>query len=160
MEHSKLNFPIKLFLSAFVCVGGGWLFGLVTRQGIDNWYNHLIHPPGTPPNFVFPIVWTILYFLMAISFALVWSSPASNKKVPMLLFALQLALNFSWSWLFFVRQSPGTALIDLSLLWICIVGTIISFRKYSSVSAILMLPYLAWVSYAMYLNLFIWMNNP
>lgn len=159
MLYHKWNFTKKLLLSTLICVGGGWLSGLVTRQGINDWYNHLIQPPGTPPNFVFPIVWTILYFLMAISLALFWSSPSQNKKISMLFFALQLILNFSWSWIFFGMRSPGIAFIDLILIWICTIGTIITFRKHSTLSAYLLLPYFGWITYAMYLNLFIWLHN-
>jgi tryptophan-rich sensory protein len=75
--------------------------GLATQAGINDWYPQLNQPPGTPPNSVFPIVWVILYTLMAFSLTLLWSSPSSNKKVPLLFFFLQLGLNFSWSWLFF-----------------------------------------------------------
>lgn len=148
-----------LFFSVFLCLGGGWLSGLVTQQGVNDWYRYLIHPPGTPPNIVFPIIWTILYLLMAISLALLLSSPSKNKKTPILLFALQLILNFGWSWLFFGMRSPLMALIDLTFLWICIVGTIVSFKKHSAASAYLLVPYLAWVTYAGYLNLFIWIKN-
>src|SRR5574338_689492 len=116
-----MKFYTYLLLAVTLCVGGGWLTGLVTREGITDWYNHLIQPAGTPPNFVFPIVWTLLYILMAISLALFLSSPHPNKKTAILFFALQLILNFSWSWLFFGMRSPGLALIDLMLLWICII---------------------------------------
>ncbi|QLH36605.1 MAG: tryptophan-rich sensory protein [Parachlamydiaceae bacterium] len=133
---------------------------MVTQQGIRDWYDHLIHPPGTPPNFVFPIVWTILYTLMAISLALILSSSEQNKKIPLVFFALQLIFNFSWSWLFFGMRSPGLALVDLGLLWLCIFGTIMTFWQYSRMSSYLLFPYLGWVTYAAYLNLFIWINNP
>lgn len=155
-----MQFYKKLFLSFILCVGGGWLSGLVTRQGINDWYIHLIQPPGTPPNSVFPIVWTLLYSLMAISLALLWNSPAHNKKIPALFFAMQLFLNFSWSWFFFGLRSPGIALIDLILLWFCIAGTIISLKKISPAASYLLLPYLVWVTYAMYLNAYIWIHNP
>ena len=134
--------------------------GLVTEQGVNDWYRYLVHPAGTPPNIVFPIVWTILYLLMAISLALVLNAPSQNKNSAILFFALQLILNFSWSWLFFGMKAPLLALIDLALLWGCIVGTIICFKKHSATSAYLLIPYLAWVTYAAYLNLFIWIKNP
>jgi tryptophan-rich sensory protein len=154
-----MKFYTYLLLALILCVGGGWLTGLVTREGINNWYNYLIRPASTPPNFVFPIVWTFLYILMAISLALFLSSPHPGKKTAIVFFGLQLILNFSWSWLFFGMRSPGLALIDLILLWICIIATILSFRKHSVLSAYLFIPYLAWVTYAGYLNLFIWLNN-
>jgi translocator protein len=155
-----MQFYKKLILSLLLCVGGGWLCGLVTRQGIQDWYTYLIKPAGTPPNLVFPIVWTILYTLMGISLALIWSSHIQNKKIPLFFFFAQLILNFSWSWLFFGERAPGVALIDLILLWLCVLGTIITFRKYSSLAAYLLVPYLIWITYAMYLNFSIWVLNP
>jgi translocator protein len=75
-----MQFYKNLFFSVFLCLGGGWLTGLVTRQGVKDWYHYLIHPIGTPPNIIFPIVWTILYVLMASSLALLLSSSSANKK--------------------------------------------------------------------------------
>ena len=149
----------RLFLSLLLCVGGGWLTGLVTQQGIDDWYNHLNLPVGTPPNYVFPIVWSLLYTLMAISLTLLWTSPSSDKTPAISFFIIQLILNFSWSWIFFGLRNPGWALIDLFCLWIAILGTILSFKKHTSVGAFLFLPYLGWVTYALYLNLSVWMMN-
>jgi len=154
-----MNFYKKLFVSLVLCVGGGWLFGLVTRNSINSWYRHLVLPPGNPPNFIFPIVWTILYVLMAVSFTLFWSSDTANKKLPSTFFALQLIFNFSWSLIFFGMQSLGLALIDLVLLWGSILATIVTFKKHTRLGACLLIPYLAWVSYAFYLNLYIWLNN-
>lgn len=149
----------RLFLCLILCVGGGYLSGIVTRQGIADWYNHLNLPAGTPPNYVFPIVWTILYIFMAIALALLWSSPTKDKKNAIFFFMLQLTLNFSWSWIFFGLRSPGIALIDLFLLWAAIIGTVITFKKHTSLGAVLLIPYFAWVTYAMYLNTAIWLNN-
>lgn len=154
-----MQFYKNLFFCIVLCLGGGWFMGLITRQGINDWYNHLIQPPGTPPNIVFPLVWTVLYVLMALSLALFLSSPSSDKKLPLVFFALQLILNFSWSWLFFGLKSPGAAMLDLVLLWACIIGTMILFKKHSAISTYLLIPYLAWVTYAGYLNLFIWLKN-
>lgn len=155
-----MQFYKKLIVSLFLCVGGGWLSGLVTRQGIQDWYHHLVLPIGNPPDIVFPIVWTVLYILMAISLTLVWSSDNPNKTTPFIFFFAQLILNFSWSWLFFGMRNPGVALIDAALLWLCILGTIISFRRHSRLAAYLLLFYLGWVSYALYLNLSILLLNP
>lgn len=154
-----MSFLKKLAISFLLCVGGGWLSGLVTRQGIKDWYNHLILPIGTPPNIVFPIVWTILYSMMAISLTLLWSSPSRNKKIPVLLFVIQLVLNFFWSWLFFGLRNPGIALLDLLFLWLCLVATIVTFWKHTRLGASLLLPYLGWITYAFYLNFYIWRYN-
>ncbi|MGZ3633355.1 MAG: TspO/MBR family protein [Parachlamydiaceae bacterium] len=154
-----MAFYKRLILSLLLCVGGGWLSGLITRQGICDWYHHLNKPIGTPPEFVFPIVWTLLYILMAIAVTFVWSSESSNKRVAIFFFILQLALNFSWSFIFFGLRSPGLAIIDLFLLWNAILGTLFTFKEHSSIGCFLLLPYFAWVSYAIYLNVFIWVMN-
>jgi tryptophan-rich sensory protein len=149
----------KLFACLLLCLGGGWFTGLLTQNGVKNWYPHLIKPQGTPPDIVFPIVWTVLYILMAISLTLLWTSRTAQKKGAFWLFGIQLFLNFIWSWLFFYLQRPGFALIDIILLWIAILLTIICFWRHTRYGSYLLLPYLAWVTYAFYLNLFIWINN-
>lgn len=154
-----MHFFKRLLVCLALVVGGGWLSGLVTRQGIEEWYNFLILPAGTPPNIAFPIVWTFLYILMAIALALLWSSPSTNKKSAFFFFGLQLLLNFSWSVLFFGLRSPGIALIDLVLLLGAIFGTILTFSKHTTLGAFLLLPYFFWVIYAFYLNLSIWLLN-
>lgn len=146
----------KFFLSLLLCLGGGWLTGLATREGVDGWYSQLIKPPGTPPNFVFPIVWTILYTLMAFSLALLWNAPQGKKGTAFFLFSLQLFLNFNWSWLFFALKSPGIALVDLTLLWVSILLTIFAFWRFTPLGSLLLIPYFAWVTYAFYLNFYIW----
>lgn len=150
---------IKLFLSILLCLGGGWLTGLLTEYGVKEWYPHLIKPHGTPPDIVFPVVWTILYITMGVSLALLWSSPHLDKKKSFFLFFLQLFLNFIWSGIFFSLQSPGLALIDLVLLWFTLILTIGAFWHHTRLGSILLVPYFCWVSYAFYLNLFIWLYN-
>ncbi len=149
----------KFLLCLLLCLGGGWLTGWVTEQGIQEWYPSLLKPRGTPPNQVFPIVWTILYIFMAIALTLLWVSKTTKKHAAVLLFSIQLLLNFSWSWLFFYLEQVGLALVDILFLWICILLTIICFWRHTRYGSYLLLPYLVWVSYAFYLNLFIWMYN-
>ncbi len=149
----------KFFTSLLLCVGGGWLAGLLTREGVKEWYPHLIKPYGTPPDIVFPIMWTILYILMAISLTLLWISNTIEKKVAFLLFGIQLLLNFMWSWLFFYLQSPTIALVDIILLWFFVFLTICAFWRHTRYGSCLLLPYLIWITYAFYLNLCIWIYN-
>ena len=119
----------KFFPCLILCLGGGWLTGLITQHGVREWYPHLIKPYGTPIDIVFPIVWSILYICMAIALTLLWISETTGKKLAFLFFITQLFLNFIWSWLFFYLQEPGLALIDIVLLWFSILLTIKFLRK-------------------------------
>lgn len=149
----------KLAISIFCCLAIGWLGGLATESSVNTWYPTLNKPLETPPKFVFPIVWTFLYILMGISFWLVWMAPSKDKYAAFLIFALQLILNFLWSWMFFYLRSPILGLIDVSALWMAIFATIVIFWRHSKWAAYLLIPYLLWVSYAACLNAFIWLNN-
>lgn len=148
------------FLTALIlCLGGGWITGFFTQSGVHDWYITLAKSPLTPPNSVFPIVWTLLYILMAISLYLVWTTPGEKKEIALTCFGIQLILNFSWSWIFFYHHLIGTALLDILLLWTAIALTIALFSKISWSAAILQVPYLAWVTFAFYLNYYIWLHN-
>lgn len=151
---------IKIFVfSLALCVGGGWLTGYVTQHSVKEWYPQLIKPYGTPPDIVFPVVWTILYVLMALALTIVWAGKSPSKTKALIFFFVQLFLNFTWSWLFFYQQSPGYALFDIALLLLFIGLTVHAFWQQSRLAGYLLLPYLAWVSYAAYLNFSIWMLN-
>jgi len=161
IKEKNVEFSMtRFFLCLLLCVGGGWLTGLLTQHGVKVWYPQLIKAHGTPPDIVFPIVWTLLYICMAISLTLLWSSERKfDKSLAFSLFGIQLFLNFIWSWAFFYLQSPSFALIDISFLWFFILLTILSFWKHTRIGSYLLIPYLLWVSYAFYLNLFIWIYN-
>ena len=149
----------RFFICLLICLGGGWLSGLFTNAESLQWYLDLVKSLLTPPNFVFPIVWSILYILMSISLYLVWTSKVKNKGTALFLFFLQLFFNFIWSFIFFYHQSPGIALIDAACLWGTILATMIFFFRFSKWSSYLMVPYILWVSLAFYFNLFIWIHN-
>ncbi len=145
----------------------GWLvltFGTAaigSRFLPDEWYRKLNKPSWNPPNSIFAPVWTILYLLMAAAAWLVWRRYGiSAALVPLSLFVLQLLLNAAWTWLFFGRHQIRSALIDIVVLWILILATLISFWRLDMLAGILLLPYLAWVSFAMVLNWAIWQKNP
>lgn len=153
------SFTQKFLLCLILCLGGGWLTGLTTQHGVKEWYPHLIKPYGTPADIVFPIVWSVLYISMAVGLTLLWISKTSGKKLAFLFFTIQLFLNFIWSWLFFYLQEPGLALVDIVLLWFSILMTICFFWTHTRYGSYLLVPYLVWVSFAFYLNLFIWIYN-
>jgi len=160
ISKKNLSSFIQKFIPCLIlCFGGGFLTGLLTQHGVKEWYPHLIKPYGTPADIVFPIVWSILYLFMAIALTLLWVSETTGKRAAFLFFTVQLFFNFIWSSVFFYLQEPGFALIDIVLLWISILLTIRFFWPHTQIGTYLLIPYLIWVSYAFYLNLFIWIYN-
>jgi translocator protein len=128
--------------------------------GPDQWYASLQKPAWNPPGWVFGPVWTTLYLMMAIAAWLVWRRGGfSAQRVPLGLFLLQLALNAVWTPLFFGLHSPGLAFADIVLLWLAIAATIAVFSRVSRPAAGLLVPYLAWVTFAAALNFAIWRMN-
>lgn len=134
----------------------GFLASLVTAPNIPGWYAHLAKPSFNPPDGVFAPVWTTLYVLMAIAAWRVW------RKVelrPLGLYALQLALNFAWSFLFFGAHAVGAALLEIALLFVLVLFTMRAFWRLDRIAGWLFLPYAAWVFFAGVLNAAIWRLN-
>lgn len=124
------------------------------------WYAHIDKPPWTPPNALFGPVWTLLYLLMAVAAWLVWRHRVHRLRIAALTaFAVQLLLNGLWSWIFFGAREIGWALLDLAALWVALAVTVALFFRISSWAGALLVPYLAWVSFALALNLEIWRLN-
>lgn len=138
---------LTLLAAVLICLGAGAI-GSSFRPGA--WYAALDKPPGTPPDWVFAPVWTTLYILIGIALWLWWRSGV--RRLVLTLFALQLVLNVLWSALFFGAQRPALALVELCLLIVVIIATMQTGRRSQPWAAMLMLPYLLWVSYALYLN--------
>lgn len=147
-----------LLLSLAVCFAISYAGGMITAGPVKSWYPALTKPPLTPPDIAFPIVWTLLYAMMAIAAWLVWRRAGWTSAH--FIFGIQLLLNLVWSALFFGLQNPALALIEIVALWLAIAGTIVAFRPHHRIATLLMLPYLAWVSFAVYLNSAIWWLNP
>jgi tryptophan-rich sensory protein len=153
--------PGVLAALLLVCLGAGYLGSLATAESVKDWYPGLIKPPGTPPDSVFGPVWTALFLLMAVAAWQVWArSGFDGARLALVLFGVQLLLNIAWSFLFFGLRQPGAALVEILLLWVAILITILAFKSHSLTAALLLLPYLAWVGYATYLNYGIWRLNP
>ena len=156
---------MKLWQKILLCIVAaellGGLGGLLTSSSIKDWYATLTKPPGTPPNWLFGPVWTILYAMMGISFALVWhrGEKGPQKKKAFRKGEAQLLGNLAWTPLFFGAHLIGAALIIISLLLVGIVATIIAFRPIDRTASLLLVPYLVWVSYATYLNAGYWFLN-
>lgn len=125
------------------------------------WYAGLVKPRLNPPDGLFAVFWSaLLSGLMAIAAWLVWRTrPSRCRMRGLLLFFIQLWFNLLWSWILFSRHQIATAFFDLVVLWAAILLTILNFRKVSLTAAWLLAPYLAWVAFAAYLNLELWLLN-
>lgn len=138
----------------------GALSGLLSMEGMQLYDQIAVKPAFTPPNVVFPIAWTILYALMGISAARVWLSPPSQQRSRGLnLFVIQLIFNFFWSLIFFNAQAYGFAAIWLGILWVLVAGMIMVFYNTDKIAALLQIPYLLWLTFALILNIAVWMLN-
>jgi len=141
-----------------LCYGVAALGALSTAPSIPTWYATLNKPSFNPPNYLFAPVWTTLYGIMAIAAWLIWRTPregptASRRLDGLMLFALQLALNALWTPIFFSLHNLLAAFIVIVLLWIAILLTTLRFWQLKPLAGALLLPYLAWVSFATALNL-------
>jgi tryptophan-rich sensory protein len=141
-----------------LAVGG--LSALITRGGMDT-FEMVKKPPLSPPAWLFPVVWTLLYTLMGIASYLVLESSAhrEEKEKALYLYGIQLLVNFFWPVLFFSFQRFGFAFLWLVLLWVLILLTLIRFYRIHKTAGYLLIPYLVWVSFAGYLNFGIWLLN-
>ncbi len=157
----KLTTTWKLIISILLCEIIGISSGLLASASNNSWFDTLNKPIWNPPAYLFGPVWTTLYLLMGISLWLIWksNSPTTQKNNAVIIFALQLFLNFWWSILFFKFHSPALAFADIILMLILILFTIIQFSKISKPSAWLLVPYIAWVFFATILNYSIWDLN-
>lgn len=153
MSYDMMTLIVFLALVAFAAYFGGlWEAG--------DWYRSLCKPRWTPPNWLFPVVWTLLYTLIAIAGLLVWNTADENRTLLVTLWGAQLILNALWSYIFFGRRDMRLALFDIALLWVAIASFIGFAWRANELAAILFLPYLAWVSYATALNAAILRLNP
>jgi len=143
----------KLILSLILTLGTGAVAGIFTGQSVSGWYATLNQPSFNPPNWVFGPVWSTLYFLMGLSLWLVWKQkPSAERNLAILIFIVQLVLNFFWSFLFFYFHMIGAALIDIIVLWAGILTMKVLFYRIRPVAAYLNIPYLLWVTFATVLN--------
>ena len=174
----------KLAASVLICQAAAAIGAFFTAPAIEGWYARLNKPLWTPAGEIIGAVWTALYLLMGISLYLVWArnwqieqsfagrgarawnqisqkllDGAWQKQNIIAIFSMQLILNVLWSFVFFELKSPGLAFFVLLALWAAIVYTIANFWRVSKLAAYLLLPYIAWVTFAGYLNFVIWGMN-
>jgi tryptophan-rich sensory protein len=159
MTNRGLAFKVVLCFVLAELLGG--IGGYVTAGSIGDWYQHLVKPPGTPPNWLFGPVWGVLYAMIGLSFAIVWHGGfgGADGRRALLLFVIQAILNLAWTPTFFGLHQMLVALVVILLLWAAILATIVAFAKRSKIAAYLLVPYLLWVSYASYLNAGYWWLN-
>ena len=156
-----MNKNIKLIISLSIPILVGSIAGFFTSGAIKGWYALVNKPSFNPPNWIFAPMWSLLYILMGYACFLIWKSIVENKikSKALTIYAIQLFLNFMWSFLFFYFQNPALALIDIVLMIITISITIKYFYPISKLAAYLLVPYLLWVMFATALNFEIWRLN-
>ena len=145
-------------LSILLALTVGGLSALATANNMDI-YDKIKMPPLSPPGWLFPIVWSILFFLMGISAAIIFTSDSPQKDDALFIYAVSLVLNFAWTIFFFNMQSFIVSFIILAALWTTIIITMIKYYRISKAAAWIQLPYLLWVTFAAYLNFAIALLN-
>lgn len=157
-----MNKPTFRQYAAFIGLSeaAGLLSGLISREGTAQYSQIAAKPPLSPPGWLFPVVWTVLYALMGIGAARIWAAPKSQARSRGLnLFISQLIVNFFWSPVFFNARAYGLALVWLLLLGVLVLLMVLEFRKVDKTSAYLQVPYLLWLTFAAYLNWAVWKLN-
>ena len=148
---------ISLLFWIALCLLVGFAGSIFTP---GEWYESMQKSSFTPPNIVFPIVWNILFILMGIAAWRIWEKREHGATLALMLFLIQLGLNIFWSFLFFGIHRPDLALLEIVFLWLTILIVAIKFYRIDQLAGYLLLPYLVWVSFAIYLNYaFVQLNN-
>ncbi len=149
----------SLIISILIPLGIGFLAFLLTRSGIQNYMENLIKPSFSPPSFLFSIVWTILYILMGISSYYIYQSMSCHKSNCMLLYSLNLVLNFSWPIIFFNLEARLFAFLFILLLDVVVILMTLCFYGINKKSGYLNIPYLLWLLFATILNFSVYILN-
>ena len=150
------QYTFWIILSEAVGIFSGWL----AREGIQLYGAISRKPPLSPPGRVFAVVWTVLYALMGVSAGRIYSAPPTRERsLGLNLFISQLIVNFFWSPIFFNAQAYGVALVWLLILWTLVAWMIREFDRVDKVAAVLQIPYLLWLTFALYLNYGVWQLN-
>lgn len=151
----------KTYLAAIgITEAVGFLSGWLSREGTTIFGQTALQPPLSPPAWVFPVVWSILYGLMGIGAAMIYlSEPSAQRHRGLNLYIVQLTVNFFWSLIFFNAQAYGFAFLWLLLLWGLVLWMILVWRQVNPTAAKLQIPYLLWLTFAAYLNNGVWQLN-
>lgn len=159
-ERSIREQLIALVVFLGLCAAVAAIGSVMSSSAMDGWYSDLEQPDWNPPDWVFGPVWSVLYILIGISGWLVWRARGwDGARVPLIVWGVQLLLNLFWTVVFFGLEEVGLGAIEIVFLWISIVATIVVFWPIGRLAALLLVPYLIWVSYAAMLNFSIWQLN-
>ncbi len=150
---------MKLVLSLILPQLSGFIGSYFTINAIPTWYAYLNKPAFSPPNWLFGPVWLTLYLMMGIAVYLNWIKNTKQAKFNVRLFFIHLFFNLIWTPVFFGLKDTLFALYIIIMIWIFIITMIINFRKVNKISSLLLIPYLLWVTFASFLNYFIWRLN-
>lgn len=151
---------IYILVAILICFGVGYTASIFQAESLTSWYPTLVKSELTPPNYVFPIAWGIIYLCSGLSIGLIWNKREMLDSGIGWIFILQLVFNFAWSFLFFYLQDPFSGLIDLILLDLTVLFYVVTCYRVNKLSAWLFSPYIIWLMLATYLNVFIVINNP
>lgn len=137
------------------------IIGAIASANARSFYKSLSQPVWAPPAYIFAPVWTLLYLLMTIAVWIVWRTYGfQHSGAALWLFVVQLALNALWTWIFFHWHLGALAFVEIVVLWLILLATTISFWRLRPLSGVLLLPYLAWVTFAAFLTYSVWKRNP
>lgn len=145
--------PFVFFISVVLCFITAAVGSHYTEKSVDTWYPNINKSVFAPPEWVFPVVCSVLYFLMGVSLATILTTGTREQVLlPVGLFALQLLLNMAWSFIFFGQKNPLGGFVTVVLLWFTVAFTTLSFANIAFEAGLMLLPYLFWVSFALVLN--------
>ena len=142
-----------------ICFVLGFIASRLQSDAIENWYPYLNKPALTPPNWLFPVAWGIIYFLSGISVGLIWNSKTIQRNRLLALWGVQQFFNFTWSIMFFVLENPFLGFMNIIVLDVLVLWYIIKAWPVSRSSSVMLWPYMAWIAFASYLNGYILLFN-
>lgn len=156
----KTNINFKhLIISVLIPLAVGGISSLTVGSGFEVYSEAVTKPPLSPPDWLFPVAWTILYILMGISSYLVFEKDTSEAKRPLAVYAIQLAMNFMWPIFFFSLNAYLFSFIWLIILWATVIAMTVMFYRVSKLAGLLQIPYILWLTFAAYLNLSVFILN-
>ena len=155
---TSINFK-RLIIAVLIPLAVGGISSLISQEGFKSYSETAVKPPLSPPDWLFPIVWTVLYILMGISSYLVYEKDKTEAKQPLAVYVIQLAMNFMWPVFFFSLGAYLFSFIWLIILWAFSLAMIIMFYRVNKTAGLLQIPYLLWLTFAAYLNLSAYILN-